>query len=225
MGCIESRYSRLKYLSGENLEYLKANTGYDKSTIKESHEIFIKECPNGNLTPDKLIDLYTPFISKGKAEQYCDHVFRTFDTDQNGFIDFEEFVLATGKAEQYCDYVFKTFDTDQNGFRDFEEFVLAMYVTSAGSAEEKLKWAFRMHDVDGNGVIDPDEMSKVVEAIYGMWCEDSTEQTKISAKERAMKIFRRMDENEDGHLTEEEFLQGCLEDDELSKLLAQGIVE
>ena len=181
-------------MSGENLEYLKANTGYDKATIKESHEIFIKECPNGNLTPDKLIDLYTPFISKGKAEQYCDHVF-------------------------------KTFDTDQNGFRDFEEFVLAMYVTSAGSAEEKLKWAFRMHDVDGNGVIDPDEMSKVVEAIYGMWCEDSTEQTTISAKERAMKIFRRMDENEDGHLTEEEFLQGCLEDYELSKLLAQGMVE
>ena len=181
-------------MSGENLEFLKANTGYDEATIKESHDIFIKTCPNGNLTPDKLIDLYTPFISKGKAEQYCDHVFRTFDTDQNGF-------------------------------RDFEEFVLAMYVTSAGSAEEKLKWAFRMHDVDGNGVIDPDEMSKVVEAIYGMWCEDSTEQTTISAKEKAMKIFRRMDENDDGHLTEEEFLQGCLEDDELSKLLAQGMVE
>ena len=133
--------------------------------------------------------------------------------------------MATGKAEQYCDHVFRTFDTDQNGFRDFEEFVLAMYVTSAGSAEEKLKWAFRMHDVDGNGVIDPDEMSKVVEAIYGMWCEDATEPTTISAKERAMKIFRRMDENEDGHLTEEEFLQGCLEDYELSKLLAQGMVE
>ena len=181
-------------MSGENLEFLKANTGYDEATIKESHDIFIKTCPNGNLTPDKLIDLYTPFIAKGKAEQYCNHVFRTFDTDQNGFIDFEEFVLA-------------------------------MYVTSAGSAEEKLKWAFRMYDVDGNGVIDPDEMSKVVESIYGMWCEDSTEQTTISAKEKAMKIFRRMDENDDGHLTEEEFLQGCLEDDELSKLLAQGMVE
>ena len=46
-----------------------------------------------------------------------------------------------------------------------------------------------------------------------------------SAKKKAMKIFIRMDENQDGHLTEEEFLQGCLEDDELSKLLAQGMVE
>ena len=192
MGCIVSRYN-FKYLSGKNLEFLKANTGYDESTIKQSHKIFIKECPNGRLTPDKLIDLYTPFISKGKAEQYCDHVFRTFDTDQNGFIDFEEFVLA-------------------------------MYVTSAGSAEEKLTWAFRMYDVDGNGVIDPYEMCKVVEAIYGMRCKDATEPTS-SAKERAMKIFQRMDENEDGHLTEEEFLRGCLEDDELSKLLAPNMAE
>ena len=188
MGCIESRYSRLTYLSREDLEFLKANTGYDEATIKESHNIFIKECPNGRLTPDNLLDLYEPFFCKGKAEQYCNHVFRTFDRDQNGFIDFEEFVLA-------------------------------MYVSSDGSAKEKLTWAFEMYDVDGNGIIDPDEMVKVVEAIYGMWCDDATEQTTISPKDRAMKIFRRMDANEDGHLTEEEFVQGCLEDDELSKLL------
>ena len=193
MGCVECKQN-LIFLSGENLEFLKAYTRYDEATIKEFHKSFMEDCPTGQLTRDKFIDLCKMFIWAGNAEQYCEHVFRTFDTDQKGF-------------------------------RDFEEFVLAMYVTSAGSAEEKLKWAFRMYDLDGNGVIDPDEMSKVVEAIYGMWCEDSTEPTTISAKERAMKIFRRMDENEDGHLTEEEFLLGCLEDDELSKLLAQGMVE
>ena len=192
MGCVVSRYN-FKYLSGKNLEFLKANTGYDESTIKQSHKIFIKECPNGRLTPDKFIDLYKQFVLRGNAEQYCEHVFRTFDTDQNGCIDFKEFLLA-------------------------------MYVTSAGSAEEKLTWAFRMYDVDGNGVIDPYEMCKVVEAIYGMLCEDATAPTS-SAKERAMKIFHRMDENEDGHLTEEEFLRGCLEDDQLSKLLAPNMVE
>ena len=190
MGCIESRYG-FKNLSDRNLEFLKANTGYDEATIKESHNIFIKECPNGRLTPDNLLDLYEPFFCKRKAEQYCNHVFRTFDTDQNGFIDFEEFVLA-------------------------------MYVSSDGSAKEKLTWAFRMYDVDGNGVIDPDEMGKVVEAIYGMLYQDATEPT-TSAKQKAMKIFRRMDGNQDGHLTEKEFLRGCMEDDELSKLLAPNM--
>ena len=192
MGCVVSIVA-FKYLSGENLELLRASTGYDESTIKQMHKMFIKECPNGRLTPNKFIDLYKLFIWTGNAELYCQHVFRTFDTDQNGFIDFDEFLVA-------------------------------MYVTSAGSAEEKLTWAFRMYDVDGNGTIDPDEMAKVVEAVYGMSCQDATEPT-TSAKKKAMKIFHRMDGNHDGHLTEKEFLRGCLEDDELSKLLAPNMVE
>ena len=42
---------------------------------------------------------------------------------------------------------------------------------------------------------------------------------------RAKNIFSRMDENGDGHLTEEEFLRGCLQDDELSKMLAPNVVQ
>ena len=192
MGCIESTYD-FKYLSGKNLEYIMAKTGYDETTIKQSHKIFIMECPNGRLTPDKFIDLYNLFVWRGNGEQYCEHVFRTFDTDQNGVIDFEEFLLA-------------------------------MCVTTTGTAEERLILAFRMYDVDGNGVIDPEEMLKVVKAIYGMLRQDATEPMSM-AEERARKIFLRMDVNRDGQLTEEEFLRGCLEDDELSKLLAPNIVE
>ena len=192
MGCVNGKHN-FKYLSSENLEFLKSYTSYDEATIKEMHKSFIIDCPTGQLTPDKFIDLYKMFIWRGNAEQYCEHVFRTFDTDQNGVIDFEEFLLA-------------------------------MYVTSSGTAEEKLTWAFKMYDVDGNGTIDPDEMLKVVRAIYGMRCEEATEPTSV-ADERARKIFRRMDVNRDGQLTKEEFLRGCLEDDELSKLLVPNFVE
>ena len=79
-------------------------------------------------------------------------------------------------------------------------------------------------DVDQNVVIDPEEMLKVVQAIYSMLRKDATEPMSV-ADERARKIFRRMDVNRDGLLTEEEFLRGCLEDDELSKLLAPNMVE
>ena len=192
MGCVNSKLNS-KFLKSENLEFLKSYTSYDEATIKEMHKSFIIDCPTGQLTPDKFIDLYKMFIWRGDAEQYCEHVFRTFDTDQNGVIDFEEFLLA-------------------------------MYVTSSGTAEEKLTWAFKMYDVDGNGTIDPDEMGKVVEAVYGMSCQDNTEPT-TSAKKKAMNIFRRMDRNQDGEITEKEFLRGCLEDNELSKLLAPNMVE
>ena len=29
------------------------------------------------------------FFPNGNAEEFCDHVFRTFDRDKNGFIDFK----------------------------------------------------------------------------------------------------------------------------------------
>ena len=192
MGCVECKQSST-FLSGEKLEFLKAYTRYDDATIKEFHKSFMENCPTGQLTRDKFIDLYKLFIRTGNAEQYCEHVFRTFDIDQNGVIEFDEFLLA-------------------------------MHVNSAGTAKEKLTWAFRMYDVDGNGVIDPEEMLKVVQAIYGMLNKDATEPMSDS-DERARKIFRRMDVNRDGLLTEEEFLRGCLEDDELSKLLAPNVTE
>ena len=192
MGCVECKQSST-FLSGEKLEFLKAYTRYDDATIKEFHKSFMENCPTGQLTRDKFIDLYKLFIRTGNAEQYCEHVFRTFDIDQNGVIEFDEFLLD-------------------------------LHVTSSGTAEEKLTWAFRMYDVDGNGVIDPEEMLKVVQAIYDMLREDATEPMSM-AEERARKIFRQMDVNRDGQLTEAEFLRGCLEDDELSKLLAPNMVK
>ena len=29
------------------------------------------------------------FVPSGNAEEFCDHVFRTFDMDKNGYIDFK----------------------------------------------------------------------------------------------------------------------------------------
>lgn len=178
--------SKRKRLSKDDLEFLKARTSYDDDTIKKWHKGFRIDCPSGKLTPRKFVEMYKLFFPHGNAQEFCDHVFRTFDTDKNGFIDFKEFLLAID-------------------------------VTSAGSPTDKLKWAFKMYDVDGNGVIDLEEMTKIVQAIYDMM---GGEETTCSAESRAEEIFNRMDANEDGCLTEEEFLTGCLNDKELSKLLA-----
>lgn len=53
-------------------------------------EIFTQQdCPNGRLTPAKFVDMYKMFFPSGNAEEFCDHVFRTFDMDKNGYIDFK----------------------------------------------------------------------------------------------------------------------------------------
>ena len=48
----------------------------------------------------------------GNAEDFCSHVFRTFDSDDNGFIDFKEFLLAidvtsAGSPEQKLNWAFR----------------------------------------------------------------------------------------------------------------------
>ena len=48
----------------------------------------------------------------GNAEDFCSHVFRTFDSDNNGFIDFKEFLLAidvtsAGSPEQKLNWAFR----------------------------------------------------------------------------------------------------------------------
>ena len=183
MGCLKSK----QVLSQEDIQFLESHTRYDERAIKEWYKGFKQDCPNGRLTPSQFVDMYKLSFPTGNAEQFCDNVFRTFDTDKKGFIDFKDFLLAID-------------------------------VTAAGTPEEKLKWAFRMYDVDGDGVINQEEMTTVVQEIYDMLGPGVTKQID-TAEERAKNIFKRMDENNDGSLTEEEFLKGCLQDEELLKML------
>lgn len=59
---------------------------------QNNSDIFLllqQDCPNGRLTPAKFVDMYKMFFPSGNAEEFCDHVFRTFDMDKNGYIDFK----------------------------------------------------------------------------------------------------------------------------------------
>ena len=137
------------------------------------------------------------------------------------FVDFFKMykeLFPTQPGEEYCQYVFRALDTDNNGFIGFKEFLLAVNCTSqsrviSGSAEEKLKWVFRVYDVTGNGdgVIDQLEMTKVLQKIHTAYDTSDT---------RVKSVFNFLDANNDGQLTEEEFVAGCLQDDNLYTFLA-----
>jgi Ca2+-binding EF-hand superfamily protein len=101
---------------------------------------------------------------------------------------------------------------------DLREFLLAIDLVAARTPEEKLLWAFRMHDTDNSGLIDPKEMNHVMKDIYNM-LEVIGAAPKNNSDDGAKKIFNQIDINSDGLLTMEEFLKGCMKDDELMLLL------
>ena len=73
MGCIKSKL----VLMEEDLDFLKAHTHYDEETIKDWHKGFKQDCPNGNLTAVKFVEIYQMFFPSGNADQFCEHVFRS----------------------------------------------------------------------------------------------------------------------------------------------------
>merc|ERR1712179_271940 len=181
-------------LSKADVEFLKTNTRYDEDTIQQWYKGFMKDCPEGKLNPPMFIKIYSKCFPGGNAGEFCDHVFRTFDSDKNGFIDFKEFLMAidvtsSGSPEEKLNWAFSMYDVDGNGWIDLMEMtrmVKSIYQVIKAQGEAGGQVGGRM---------------------------------KETAESRAEGIFKKMDRNSDGRVTREEFVRTCLGDQRLLELL------
>ena len=79
--------------------------------------------------------------------------------------------------------------------------------------------AFKMYDMDRNGKVDTKEMEKIIEAIYDLLGEEHRKGDN-SPSERVKTIMAKLDKDQNGYLSEAEFVDGCLADPVLRSLLA-----
>jgi Ca2+-binding EF-hand superfamily protein len=79
--------------------------------------------------------------------------------------------------------------------------------------------AFKMYDMDKNGRVDKKEMEKIIEAIYDLLGEEHRK-GENSPSERVKVIMQKLDKDQNGYLSEDEFVDGCLADPVLRSLLA-----
>ncbi|CAF4904662.1 unnamed protein product, partial [Rotaria sp. Silwood2] len=75
-------------LTDEDLKTLKMNTQYTEEEILAWHSGFLKDCPTGKLDKKQFLNVYRRFYPEGKADKYCNFVFKAFDIDNNNWIDF-----------------------------------------------------------------------------------------------------------------------------------------
>ena len=83
-------------LSDKDLSFFTQITGLQKEEVKKIFENFYSRNPNGQLNKNEFVQLYTAIRPESTQllEEISVYVFRCFDSDHNGFISFDEFLIA-----------------------------------------------------------------------------------------------------------------------------------
>uniref|UniRef100_A0A8D0B6L8 Guanylate cyclase activator 1C n=1 Tax=Salvator merianae TaxID=96440 RepID=A0A8D0B6L8_SALMN len=141
----------------------------------------------------------------------------------SGQLSLHEFKALLGlngmnpQADHYVNQVFSTFDLNKDGFIDFLEFIAAINLVIRGKIDQKLKWYFKLYDADGNGTIDKKELVSIFTAIQAI-----NGNQEMSPEEFTNMVFLKIDVNNDGELTLEEFINGVESDEQLLEMISRS---
>lgn len=95
--------------------------------------------------------------------------------------------------------------SSQDGHIDFREFMTVLYVMSSGTPEENLQQIFRVFDINNDGKISVAELKKIVKDLFSLINDDNSD---IDNQQLLVNsAFSEMDENCDGEVSIEEFIQ------------------
>ncbi|KAG2460906.1 S-modulin-like [Polypterus senegalus] len=178
-------------LSKGILEDLKLNTKYSEEELCTWYQSFLKECPSGRISKEQFENIYASFFPDADPKTYAQHVFRSFDTNGDGTLDFKEYIIAlhltsSGKTTEKLEWAFALYDVDGNGTINKKEVL------------EIVTAIFKM--------ISPDDQDELPED------EDTPEK-------RTDKIWQFFGKKENDKLSEGEFIQGITENKEILRLI------
>ncbi|XP_078256845.1 Kv channel-interacting protein 4 isoform X6 [Rhinoraja longicauda] len=171
----------------EGLEQLEAQTKFTKKELQILYRGFKNECPSGIVNEETFKEIYAQFFPQGDASTYAHFLFNAFDTDHNGSVSFEDFVLGLsgllrGTIQDKLKWAFNLYDINKDGF-----------VTK----EEMLDIMKSIYDMMGKYT-------------YPVLREETPRQ-------HVEIFFQKMDKNKDGVVTIDEFIDTCQKDENIMK--------
>jgi Ca2+-binding EF-hand superfamily protein len=112
-------------LTADEVNFIRSNTELTSEQIEEWWAEFKSKCETGRLNRQEFIHFFKGLIHFDYSEQdelaFCEHVFRAFDTDNDGCVDFAEFLIAfwvrcNGTLRDKLTWLFEIYDTDRSSF-------------------------------------------------------------------------------------------------------------
>lgn len=178
-------------LSKEILDDLKSNTRYSEDELCKWYDSFKKQCPDGKITRPDFEKIYANFFPNSDPKTYARHVFRSFDTNDDGTLDFREYIIAlhltsSGKTSLKLEWAFSLFDVDRNG------------EVSKVEVLEIITAIFKM--------IPPEEQKNLPD-------------DENSPQKRADKLWAYFKKKDNDKIAEGEFIQGVMLNDDIMRLI------
>merc|ERR1712036_83420 len=107
-------------LRDEDVAALSKTSGLEPDQVRESFEAFKEQHPNGKMKPKDFREMMAKAMPKKDASKMEKHVFRIYDSNNDGYIDFVEFMLifhimSDGTPEEVLEKIFRVFDVNSDG--------------------------------------------------------------------------------------------------------------
>ncbi|XP_023046635.1 recoverin isoform X1 [Piliocolobus tephrosceles] len=233
-------------LSKEILEELQLNTKFSEEELCSWYQSFLKDCPSGRITQQQFQSIYAKFFPDTDPKAYAQHVFRSFDSNLDGTLDFKEYVIAlhmtsAGKTNQKLEWAFSLYDVDGNGTiskNEVLEIVMCSLSVSIKSAVvDGNVLVLHIHSLLAYRLIQSNSQSCKLhsclaqcsprpssdkEAIFKMITPEDVKllpEDENTPEKRAEKIWKYFGKSDDDKLTEKEFIEGTLANKEILRLI------
>ncbi|KAJ3603058.1 hypothetical protein NHX12_030802 [Muraenolepis orangiensis] len=156
-----------------------SGTTLEEMSACESHQWYRKymtECPSGLLTYYEFKKFFGLKNLSESSDAYAMTMFTTFDMNQDGYIDFMEYIAALslvlkGEVQQKLRWYFKLYDVDGSGCIDRDEllFIIKSIRAINGahndmSAEEFTNMVFDKIDINGDGKLSYEEFMEGIQS-------------------------------------------------------------
>merc|ERR1712083_24521 len=107
-------------LREEDIAALSQSSELDEAQVREAFDSFVAEHPNGRMKPKDFTAMMSQALPKKDASKMEKHVFRAYDTNNDGYIDFVEFmviyyIMSDGTPEEVLGKIFRVFDVNGDG--------------------------------------------------------------------------------------------------------------
>ena len=181
-------------LSPKELNQLSEDTGLSKLAIQDWHKRFITECPTGNISKERYMNLYRSYYPRAR------------------------------NSDTYAQMLFVAFDDDRDQALNFREFLRVVTVSQGTDEKAKLELAYKAYNRNQSDAnLSRKELQNAITAILNLLetTDDGDENQGPDKRQATVEwAMKRLGLDEKSEITKKEFLRRCKGDPNLYEFLA-----